>query len=93
MTEKLGLTNARVPVGFQCNSTIAALELAAAGAGVVVAPKSLALKLLDRQELVEPIEIDCPSPWTYYASFTNNLSPSASLFKDWLLEQAGNLRL
>lgn len=93
VTKKLGLNSARVPVGFQCNSTIAALELAAAGAGVVVAPKSLALKLLDRQELIEPIVIDCPSPWTYYASFKSNLSPSASLFKDWLLGQAGNLSL
>lgn len=89
----LGRDGTKVPVGFQCNSTIAALELAAAGAGLVVAPKSLALKLLARGDLVEPLGIDCPSPWTYYATFKDGLTPAASQFKNWLMAQASEITL
>lgn len=91
MCGALGLSKTRVGVGFQCNSTTAALELAAAGAGVVVAPKSLAMKLLQRGDLVEPLGVDCPSPWTYYATFKDGLSPSATLFKDWLMACAAKV--
>ena len=83
----------RIPVGFQCNSTTAALELAAAGAGVVVAPKSLAMKFLNRGDLIEPLTVDCPSPWTYYATFKDRMTPSAELFKDWLMTCAAEAKI
>jgi LysR family glycine cleavage system transcriptional activator len=84
----LGLKLSQPPVGFQCNSTAAALELAAAGVGVVVAPAAMAQKLLKRGALVSLLPVECDSPWTYYTSFAEDLSPSAKLFKDWLLKSA-----
>lgn len=89
----LGMQKTRIPVGFQCNSTTAALELAAAGAGVVVAPKSLAMKFLNRGDLIEPLTVDCPSPWTYYATFKDRMTPSAELFKEWLMTCASEAKI
>ena len=50
---------------FKTNATSIALELAAQGLGVTVAPTSVCKPYLDEGRLVEPFAFRAPSAWTY----------------------------
>lgn len=75
--------------GLTANSSNIALELAAAGAGFVAIPRSLAAAYLRRGILVEALPLRAASPWAYYLT-DNRLKKSnyVKALREWILERA-----
>ncbi|MBT4041041.1 MAG: LysR family transcriptional regulator [Rhodospirillales bacterium] len=75
--------------GFRTNASNIALEMAAKKLGCVALPKTLARPYLERNILIEPFEIDIPSPWTYFLEVQGKrITPWVASLKDCLLEKA-----
>lgn len=85
----LGLDTPRHEQSLMTNASNIALELAAAGAGLVATQRSLADVYLRRNLLIEPFRIRQPSPWGYYLT-RNPLSKGShcTMVRDWVLARA-----
>jgi len=75
--------------GLTANTSNIALELAAAGAGLVAIQRSLAATYLRRGILVEALPMQAASPWAYYLT-DNQLKKSgyAKITREWIVERA-----
>lgn len=72
---------------LKSNSSNIGLEMAANGMGCVAMQKSLAVPYIERGLLVEPFEIDVPSPWNYYLTTKANGTKSAvKTFQKYLID-------
>ena len=75
--------------GLTANTSNIALELAAAGAGLVAIQRSLAAAYLRRGILMEALAMQATSPWAYYLT-GNQLKKSnyVRIARQWIVEQA-----
>lgn len=70
---------------FRTNSTNVALELAASGAGVTVAPASLSETYIRRGLLTRLFRAEPPSPWGYHIrTLSAHPGPTVHLLKEFL---------
>jgi len=76
--------------GIQCDNSIMAFELAAAGSGFALALTSLADGMLKSNRLARLSEQEAPSSESFYLVERERSSPSRThtAFRDWLLEEA-----
>jgi len=89
MAEALEIPEAGHTMRVSVNMMNMALEYAARGAGVTVAPASLARPFIDRKLLMEPIPVRPRSPWTYYLHESRHArSRSVGVVKRWILSHA-----
>lgn len=93
MLEALGHGAPPPPMPLSVNMMNMALEYAARGAGVTVAPRALAKPFLERKQLVEPVSLRPPSPWAYYLLESRHAkSRSVGTVRRWILQQAERLQ-
>ena len=93
MLDALGLGDTRLAMPVSVNMMNMALEYAARGAGITVAPRALAKPFLDRKLLVEPLPQRPPSPWAYYLLESRHArSRSVGHVRRWILQQAERLQ-
>lgn len=94
MLDELGQNGAPPPMPLSVNMMNMALEYAVRGAGVTVAPRSLARPFLERKQLVEPLPSLRPaSPWAYYLLESRQArSRGVSTVRRWILQQAERLQ-
>lgn len=77
--------------GFRVDTSLAALEMAAAGLGCTMVLGSFARRDLETGRLVRPLEIDLPLDQSHYFVMPDDgrrLRPEALLFRDWLFDEA-----
>ncbi len=89
MAALLGIETKSRDHGLTANTSNIALELAAAGAGLVAIQRSLAAAYLQRGILIEALPLRAASPWAYYLK-DNKLKQSNYIktAKEWILERA-----
>ncbi|WP_166418660.1 LysR substrate-binding domain-containing protein [Cochlodiniinecator piscidefendens] len=86
--EALGCSNLQMQGGLKTSNSNVALEFAAQNMGCVALLKSVVTPYVTQGRLVEPFDLEIASPWGYYLSDGGDtLSPSARLFKAWLIEK------
>ena len=80
------------PAGINIDTTISALELAAAGIGPAIVLERLAESYIESGRLVRFVDMALPIAEGHYVvqpEGQKRPKPEATLFRDWLLEQAG----
>ncbi|MDX1009653.1 LysR substrate-binding domain-containing protein [Sinorhizobium medicae] len=89
MADTLGIDASANEKRLSTNSTNIALEMAASGAGCIVATHSLARTYVDRGLLVEPFNIRPRSAWNYYlADGQASKGTTVSKVRDWIIAEA-----
>ena len=84
-TAALGVESPDRDRGFRTNASNVALEMAAAGMGLVVTLQSLAQTYVERGLLVEPFAERPPSSWGYYIKASDRAKSGAvTAVFDWL---------
>ncbi|MFM8745355.1 MAG: LysR substrate-binding domain-containing protein [Aestuariivirga sp.] len=93
MLDALGFSETRLHMPVAVNMMHMALEYAARGAGITVAPRALASPYLERKQLVEPLQTRPLSPWAYYLLESRHAkSRSVGTVRRWILQQAERLQ-
>ena len=74
-------------MGFQFDTLIIALEMAAQGEGIALARTSLVQNMLDQGRLISLFDDQVPTLEAFYLVYSkqHNMHPHAELFKNWLL--------
>jgi DNA-binding transcriptional LysR family regulator len=89
MTTALGIQIGDYDKGLTTNASNIALQLAAAGAGLVATQRSLARTYLQRGLLAEPFPIRAASPWNYYLTETQASKGNVvRTVREWILSRA-----
>ncbi|MFN4141073.1 LysR substrate-binding domain-containing protein [Aestuariivirga sp.] len=93
MAEALRLGDTGHDMRISVNMMNMALEYAARGAGITVAPRSLAAPFIQRKLLIEPAQVRPLSPWAYYLHESRHAKGrSAGAVKRWILQQAERMQ-
>jgi LysR family glycine cleavage system transcriptional activator len=90
LAQKAGLSFT-APAGINIDTTISALELAAAGIGPAIVLERLAQSYLESGRLVRFVDMALPIAEGHYVvqpESQKRPKPEATLFRDWILEQA-----
>lgn len=89
VSAKFGFEDLNQKEGPRTNSSSLALELAVKSLGCVALPKSLTRSYVERGLLIEPLDLNLDSPWTYYVQLRGkSVTSPVRLFQDWLLKAA-----
>lgn len=89
MAEAMGIEDAHHDTRVSVNMMNMALEYAVHGAGVTVAPRSLAKPFVDRKLLMEPAKIRPISPWAYYLHESRHAKArNVGVVKRWIVSHA-----
>lgn len=85
---KIGLKNIEISQGFQFDTLIVALEMAAQGEGIALARTSLVQKMLTQGRLITLFDNRVSTLEAFYLVYSkqNKIHPHAELFKNWLLK-------
>jgi LysR family transcriptional regulator, glycine cleavage system transcriptional activator len=80
--------------GLQFDTSLAAFELAASGAGVALGRRSLAKRELATKRLVAPFALELPIKEAFYLlePIGRDLHPDAAMFVEWIVQVATNER-
>ena len=86
-----GLESGEAEHGIKVDTSLAALELAAAGSGCALVQRSFARHFAESGRLTVPVERELPLEESHYLvgpEGGGQPKPEALLFRDWLLEEA-----
>ena len=75
--------------GFQFDTLVTALEMAALGEGLALGRTSLAASMIASGRLVAPFEQRIPTDEAFYLVYASSQlqHPHAEVFRDWILEE------
>lgn len=87
---KTGFQHVMFDQGFQLDTLITALELAAQGQGIALGRTSLVADLIESGRLVAPFPQRVPTAEAFYLACPDNQyeHPHAEIFRAWLIEEA-----
>ncbi|MBT6274804.1 MAG: transcriptional regulator GcvA [Chromatiales bacterium] len=88
--DAVGMADFEPGSGLQCDSSVVALEIAAAGGGVTIGPSSLTTPLVEAGRLVAPFQETVTAEDNYHLVSPEARvdSAAAAALRTWLLEQA-----
>lgn len=89
-----GVTKVSAGEGLQFDTSIVALEMAAAGVGVALGHTSFVTGYLASRRLVAPFDISIPTNGAFYLAAPEHRPecPEARLFRDWITAEARDAR-
>jgi LysR family glycine cleavage system transcriptional activator len=87
-----GINGINAGQGLQFDTSLLAFEFAACGGGVALARSSMLGPVLEQGRLVRPFNVKAPLTEAFYliTPTGGREHPDAALFRDWLIETAGN---
>ncbi|KIC14312.1 LysR substrate-binding domain-containing protein [Leisingera sp. ANG-Vp] len=85
IADQFNLGNFPLDTALQTNASNIALELSTRGLGCCALPKSLVQTYVERDLLIEPIDMEIECPWAYFISdFDATMSRPAKILYEWI---------